>query len=123
MMGLLIPPELLEIHTLGCLGGYWPLGPASYRSLQEPGQRLKLEPEVSSSSNVPLVLSADYVNIALTDNYLQVQILYHKSDLKLSGNTLITSPTSWAKAKHKTLGAYLKAILSCWALPYHLASR
>lgn len=59
MVGSIILPDLPENHTFKCLGSYWPLDTASYSALQELGQRSKPEPEVSSSSNVPLVPSTD----------------------------------------------------------------
>ena len=60
MVGPMIIPDLLEIHTLRyLLASCWPLCTASYSALQEPGQRSELESEISSSLTAHLVLSID----------------------------------------------------------------
>ena len=59
---------LMENHTLRWLGSCCPLVTAGCNGSKEPGQMIRPETGIeSSSSNVPLVSSTDQVNTLLSD--------------------------------------------------------
>lgn len=98
---LRIIPDL-KVHNLRCFRSCWLLVTARHSAVQELGQSSTSKPESKwSSSSVPLAPSADNLHSLgwqRRRNIYGVQILHHrKENLKLRGNTLITSIPSTVK--------------------------